>query len=348
MPDTDDLYEILQVLPTAHPDVIQAAYRRLAMLYHPDRNPSAEAAEMLKQLNLAYEILGDPDRRAEYDRERVAQQRQGTGTGSRYSHGRPIRVVGGVPGLAAVGLLAMVVSVSCIGGQGGGDDGGAGEVAVLPTATPTVAPSPTVGATETPVPTLTPRPTPVPSPTPTAIRTPGPTPQPTLVPSPAPPPTLMPSPTAMPTAVSVVTATPGPTVTPAPSLAVDLDGSTEAVIGGHTFTLELATTVEERRIGLSNRDHLASNAGMLFVFKEESILSFWMKDTLIPLDILFLDQDRRIVDIRTMTPQPGVPTNQLTVYRSALPAMYAVELNAGTAAELGLAPGMVVDFMVPS
>ena len=120
------------------------------------------------------------------------------------------------------------------------------------------------------------------------------------------------------------------------------------VIGGHSFTLELATTREEHHQGLSNRDHLLPDAGMLFVFTEESILAFWMKDTLIPLDILFLDQDRRIVDILTMTPQPGVPTDELTVYRSALPAMYAVEVNAGTAAELGLAPGMVVDFRIPS
>ena len=120
------------------------------------------------------------------------------------------------------------------------------------------------------------------------------------------------------------------------------------VIGGHAFTLELATTREEHHQGLSNRDHLLPDAGMLFVFTEESILAFWMKDTLIPLDILFLDQDRRIVDILTMTPQPGVPTDELTVYRSALPAMYAVEVNAGTAAELGLAPSMVVDFRIPS
>ena len=117
-----------------------------------------------------------------------------------------------------------------------------------------------------------------------------------------------------------------------------------AVIGGRAFTLELAISSEERRQGLSNRDHLPPDAGMLFVFAKEAVLAFWMKETLIPLDILFLDQDRRIVNIHTMTPQPGVPTGRLTVYRSATPAMYAVEVNAGTAAELGLAPGMVVEF----
>ena len=65
-----DHYAVLQVHPSAHPDVIQAAYRRLALLYHPDKNPSAEAARMMAQINVAYEVLSDPERRAEYDRER--------------------------------------------------------------------------------------------------------------------------------------------------------------------------------------------------------------------------------------------------------------------------------------
>ena len=121
-----------------------------------------------------------------------------------------------------------------------------------------------------------------------------------------------------------------------------------ATIGGRTFTLELAITPAERRRGLSNRGFLAPDGGMLFVYAQESNLSFWMKETLIPLDILFLDRERRIVNIHTMVPQPGVPTEQLTLYRSASPALYAVEVNAGIAAELGLAPGMAVEFMLTS
>ena len=68
-----DYYEVLHVHPSAHPDVIQAAYRRLALLYHPDRNPSPEATDLMAQLNHAYEILSDPEKRAEYDRSREAQ-----------------------------------------------------------------------------------------------------------------------------------------------------------------------------------------------------------------------------------------------------------------------------------
>ena len=135
---------------------------------------------------------------------------------------------------------------------------------------------------------------------------------------------------------------PIPTPTPIP------EGTVLAVMGGETFILELALTPAERSRGLSNREHLAPVGGMLFVFARESNRSFWMKETLIPLDILFLDEERRIVNIHTMHPQPGVPDGQLTLYRSTAPAQYAVEVNAGIAAELELAPGMVVEFTLPS
>ena len=73
MPETEDLYEILHLHPSAHPDVIQAAYRRLALLYHPDKNPSPEATEMMAAVNCAHEVLSDPEQRAEYDRCQAAQ-----------------------------------------------------------------------------------------------------------------------------------------------------------------------------------------------------------------------------------------------------------------------------------
>ena len=70
MAKPQDHYKILQVHPSAHPDVIQSAYRRLALLYHPDTNPAPEAVEMMSRLNEAYEVLSDPERRAAYDRQR--------------------------------------------------------------------------------------------------------------------------------------------------------------------------------------------------------------------------------------------------------------------------------------
>ena len=70
MTDEPDYYAILQVAPGADPDVINAAYRRLATKYHPDVNPSADALERMKQMNAAYAVLSDPLKRAEYDRAR--------------------------------------------------------------------------------------------------------------------------------------------------------------------------------------------------------------------------------------------------------------------------------------
>ena len=66
----DDYYKILQVDPSADPDVITAAFRRLAMKYHPDANPSPEATPRMQKINEAYAVLSDPALRATYDRSR--------------------------------------------------------------------------------------------------------------------------------------------------------------------------------------------------------------------------------------------------------------------------------------
>ena len=68
-----DLYEILQVHPAAHPEVIKAAYRRLALEYHPDRNTAPGATARMAEINQAHDVLSDPARRVEYDRYRAAQ-----------------------------------------------------------------------------------------------------------------------------------------------------------------------------------------------------------------------------------------------------------------------------------
>ena len=65
----ESYYELLQVSQNADPEIIQAAYRRLMLRYHPDRSSETNAAEMARRLNLAYEILSDQTKRARYDRE---------------------------------------------------------------------------------------------------------------------------------------------------------------------------------------------------------------------------------------------------------------------------------------
>jgi curved DNA-binding protein CbpA len=70
-PRPASLYEVLQVVPQAEPGVIQASYRVLARRYHPDVNQDPESAARMRELNAAYDVLGDPIRRAQYDAERA-------------------------------------------------------------------------------------------------------------------------------------------------------------------------------------------------------------------------------------------------------------------------------------
>ena len=85
--------------------------------------------------------------------------------------------------------------------------------------------------------------------------------------------------------------------------------------------VEIADTPEERQTGLMGRSALAEEAGMLFAFDQEQILVFWMKDTLIPLSIAYIDAEGRIVDIQNMQPLDE------TSHPSAEPAQYALEVN---------------------
>lgn len=80
-----DYYEVLQVHPAADPEVIQAAYRRLALKYHPDVNPGPQAQQRMAQLNAAYEVLRDPSRRRAYDRTRAL----GSAAGPHRPEGQP-------------------------------------------------------------------------------------------------------------------------------------------------------------------------------------------------------------------------------------------------------------------
>ncbi|MFZ5608769.1 MAG: DUF192 domain-containing protein [Pseudomonadota bacterium] len=101
----------------------------------------------------------------------------------------------------------------------------------------------------------------------------------------------------------------------------------------HDFTVEVADDPEERRIGLMNRPELADDHGMLFLFEHPQNLSFWMRNTLIPLDLLFIQSDGRIANIARGEPLSLAPIP------SKGRALAVLELKGGRAAALGIAPG---------
>ncbi|PKP83608.1 MAG: hypothetical protein CVT79_00315 [Alphaproteobacteria bacterium HGW-Alphaproteobacteria-18] len=105
----------------------------------------------------------------------------------------------------------------------------------------------------------------------------------------------------------------------------------------HAFTVELATTPEEIQQGLMFRETLAPDAGMLFDFGTTRPVSMWMKNTLIPLDMLFIFEDGRVAAIARNT-QPG----SLRSVSPGVPVRAVLELPGGRARELGIEPGDTV------
>jgi uncharacterized membrane protein (UPF0127 family) len=107
----------------------------------------------------------------------------------------------------------------------------------------------------------------------------------------------------------------------------------ELSAGMHRIEAEVASSNAERATGLMNRPSMPIHRGMLFVFPEAGVQCFWMKNTLIPLSIAFLDDSGRIVQIADMQPQ------SLDNHCSAKPVRFALEMNAGWFRSRGLAAG---------
>ena len=112
-------------------------------------------------------------------------------------------------------------------------------------------------------------------------------------------------------------------------------------VGDQSVRAEIAATDQDRAKGLMNRDHLAAGTGMLFVYDEDRVREFWMKDTRIPLSIAFADREGKIVKITDM--QPFDTTHTSSVY----PARYALEVNQGWFAEVGIEKGDVISGIPP-
>lgn len=110
--------------------------------------------------------------------------------------------------------------------------------------------------------------------------------------------------------------------------------TTSLSIKGNDMVVELAATAQARACGLSHRSALGDNRGMLFVYPDSGRRTFWMKDTLIPLSIAFLDEDGVIINIEIMSPDQ---TDER--YGSRKPAVYALEVNQGWFREHGIKAG---------
>ncbi|MBI1817568.1 MAG: DUF192 domain-containing protein [Deltaproteobacteria bacterium] len=107
-----------------------------------------------------------------------------------------------------------------------------------------------------------------------------------------------------------------------------------------TVRVEVVSTPSARAQGLMYRRELTADAGMLFIFPADGVQHFWMKNTLMPLDMLFIDRERRIVGIvenaRPMSTEPVGPDT---------PARYVLEVNGGFAAQHHVSTGAMVEFI---
>lgn len=116
------------------------------------------------------------------------------------------------------------------------------------------------------------------------------------------------------------------------------------IIRGQTISVEVARTQEEQQEGLSGRVSLAQDRGMLFVYDQKIMPNFWMKGTLLPLDLIWIDNNR-IVDITPRVPAPLLASSDkdLPLYTSRVPVTKVLEVNAGTAERFGWMVGDQVE-----
>lgn len=115
---------------------------------------------------------------------------------------------------------------------------------------------------------------------------------------------------------------------------------------GRKFTLavEVASTVEARSYGLMLRKTLDENAGMLFVFEQDGKWGFWMKDTLVPLSIGFIDRQWRLLEIQDMAVAVDPQAGPWPIYEPKAAYRYALEVNQGYFQRKGITPGARLEF----
>lgn len=122
-----------------------------------------------------------------------------------------------------------------------------------------------------------------------------------------------------------------------PSMQEDIKTAT---IKNISFSVEIADTAVKQSQGLSGHDPLTDNQGMLFIFARSGRYPFWMKGMEFPIDIIWIGEDKRIVDIT----KNAEPSSFPRLYLPKTPAMYVLEINAGLGDKDGFTVGDVVNF----
>lgn len=112
--------------------------------------------------------------------------------------------------------------------------------------------------------------------------------------------------------------------------------------------LETAETPEEKEKGLMGRKNLAEDSGMLFIWEDAQERNFWMKNTYIPLDMMFLTAEKSIRTIKEADPQPNVSEEDLRIYSSEGPAKYVIEAKQNFTDENNIEEGTQVYFNLTS
>ena len=105
------------------------------------------------------------------------------------------------------------------------------------------------------------------------------------------------------------------------------------------MTCEVASSPEKRSVGLMFREELPVDEGMLFVYESPHNVSFWMKNTFIPLDIIFLNETGTVINVEEADVEIDVPAEELKRYFSDGPAQYVVEINQGLCKLYGIGVG---------
>ncbi len=119
------------------------------------------------------------------------------------------------------------------------------------------------------------------------------------------------------------------------------DSETKVQLVGKTFNTQVARSESEKQIGLSGREVLGENDGMLFVFDKPDFYSFWMKNMKFPIDIIYINGDKITTIIKNASPSPS--NEDLVIYRPKEESDKVFEINAGLADQLKLKERMTVE-----